>query len=483
MLKQRPYAVFRGLGLALAGLTIVATSANAQGKKAPAKSAPRPAAAAAPASAAAMPQISAAGLRVTGLGVGSNGTELKPFNESPGTTVALAIQAPKGSGIVEIDDHGSKLDAFSDDKGNSLLEEGRIGPFPKISEDGTSALVEVEVRARPAAGASSLSVQGTIAMTLAGGSKPIRAQNVKMDANAAFKIGAATLTISEAKVEEDETKFTVNLTRTLLTTIRDIRFFDAKGQPIEGHRRGSGYFNEKAELELSAKTKDKAFSIEFEVWQNLKTVKAPFKVDVGPGFAAGQHSAGSADSGASDQGAAKAAAAPAAPKKPEGPPPTVSASEGADSVENVIKQLQTSALAAKGPQVLNVIYPTDRTTFAQAITMAMAFMPMGLMDKPDEGKVLEKELDAFFTKHQVKPPFAREADDLFKGVDVPTYVSDSLAFMKAHVKKGDNPADALPIPQGKITDVKVTGDAAVGTMNGKELNFNKLSGRWFIRLQ
>src|SRR5262249_24525244 len=83
-------------------------------------------------------------------------SELKPFNESPGTSIALGITAPKGAGIVEIDDHGSKLDAFSDDKGQSLMEEGRVGPFPHITEDGSAAIVELEVRARPSPGASSV---------------------------------------------------------------------------------------------------------------------------------------------------------------------------------------------------------------------------------------------------------------------------------------------------------------------------------------
>jgi hypothetical protein len=482
MQKQRPSAVSLGLGLVLAGL-MAAPLAGAQASKQrpPAKGATKaPAPATPPAPAGAMPQIAAAGIRVTGLGLGTNGTELKPFNESPGTTVALSIQAPKGSGIVDIDDHGSKLDVFSDDKGASLLEEGRVGPFPKISEDGSAALVELEVRARPSTGAGAIVAQGTIAMTLAGGSKPMRAANVKIDANQTFKIGATTLTISEPKVEDESTRFTVNLPRSLLTTIRQVRFFDAKNAPIEGDRRGSGYFNEKAQLELEVKTKDKAFSIEFEVWQNLRTVKAPFKVEAGLGFAAGPRSGGSdGASAAPDQGAK---AAPPE-KKPEGPPPAVGPTEGAESVEAVVKQLQTAGLAAKGAQVLSVIYPTERTEFAQGVTMAMAFMPMGLMDKPAEGEALQKELDAFFNKHNLKPPFAREADDLFKGVDVNAYVSDALAFMKSKVKKGENPAESLPLPQGKPTDVKITGDKAVATMNGKEINFSKIGNRWFIRLK
>src|SRR5213083_2692975 len=77
------------------------------------------------------PKVSVAGIRVIGGGLGANGSELHAFGEQhPGIAVGLAIQAPEGSGIVEIDDHASRVDAFTDSKGRSLLEEGRFGPFP-----------------------------------------------------------------------------------------------------------------------------------------------------------------------------------------------------------------------------------------------------------------------------------------------------------------------------------------------------------------
>lgn len=433
-----------------------------------------------PAPAAAPPQITAVGIRVTGLGLGANGSELKPFNESPGTTVSLAVQAPKGSGIVDIDDHASKLDVFSDDKGQSLLEEGRVGPFPKIAEDGSAALLEIEVRARPSAGATSLSAQGSVAMTLAGGSKPFRAANVKLAADQTFKIGTTTLTISEAKPEEESTRFTVKLPRSLLTTIRAIRFFDAKNAPIEAERHGSGYFNEKAELELEAKTKDKIVSIEFELWQNLKTIKAPFAVQAGLGLAGGGHASATADPIVTT-GLEKSE--PAAAAKPQGPPPAIAAGDGAASVDAVVKQMQTGALSGKGAQVMSVIYPTERGDYAQGVTMALAFLPMASMDDQKASDALTKELDAFFAKHKVQPPFARDPAELFKGVDVNAFVSDAFAFIKAHAKKGDNPAEMLPVPQGKPENVKVNGDDATATLNGKDVNFSKISGKWFIRLK
>ena len=472
-----------GITIALA-LALAAVPAAAQGKqtkgKRPAASAKPPAPAKASAAPAAKPpQITAVAIRVTGLGLGANGTELKPFNESPGTSVALAVEAPKGSGIVEVDDDGSKLEAFTDDKGQNLMEEARVGPFPHVTQDGSAALVEVEVRARPSAGASSVSVQGALAMTLAGGSKPFRAANVKLDAGQTFKIGTTTLTISDPKAEDDETTFTVNLPRSLLTSIREVHFFDAKNEPIEGRRTGSGYFNEKAELELAVKSKEKVLTIEFDLWQNLKLTKVPFSIEAGLGVASGGRAVDTTV--ANDKPAA--AQDPPAQRKPEGPPPAVSAGEGAESVEAVVKQLQSAAAAGKGAQVLSVIYPTERGDYAQGVAVALAFLPMASMDDQKAADALEKELDAFFAKHNVKPPFNKEPAELFKGVDLNAFVSDSFAFIKSHAKKGDNPNDMLPVPSGKAEDVKVNGDTATATLGGKDVNFSKISGRWFIRLK
>src|SRR6185503_18400958 len=125
-------------------------------------------------------------------------------------------------------------------------------------------------------------------------------------------------------------------------------------------------------------------------------------------------------------------------------------------------------------------YPTDRPTYGQGVAMALAFLPMGSMDNPTASEKIQKELDAFFAKYQLKPPFMRDAEELFKGVDLPAFISGAMAFLKSHAKKGD--PSTLPVPTGKPEDVKITGDEAVATMGGKEVKFARISGRWFIRL-
>jgi hypothetical protein len=456
-------------------LLAIAPVATAQGRggrgtQRPAAAAPPPAPSTPP------PQVSVVAIRVVGVGLGANGTELRPFNERPGTTVALAVQAPRGSGIVDVDDDNSRVEAFTDDKGLTLLEEARVGPFPKVSADGSAALFEVEVRARPSAGAASVTVQGSVALTLAGGSKPVRVNAVRLEPNQTFKVGTTTMTVTTAKVEDDDTRISIGLPRSVLLTVRDIRFFDAKNAPIEGHRNGSGYMNEKAEVDLTAKTKDKTITIEFELWQNLRTLKVPFTAQAGLGVAPG----GKATDAASGEAPSKAEKKI---EKPEGPPPAIRPGEGAESVEAVVKQMQTAALAGKGAQVLSVIYPTDRGEYGQGVAVALAFMPMASMSDEKASAAVQKDLDAFFAKHQLKPPFARDPDDLFKGVDLTAFVSDAMLFIKSHAKKGDNPAEMMPVPPGRPENVKITGDTAVATLGTKDVSFARISGRWFIRLK
>ena len=90
--------------------------------------------------------------------------------------------------------------------------------------------------------------------------------------------------VERLEMKEDEQTFTLKLPRTVMEGIKDVRFFDAKGQPVEGHKSGTGYMNDAGEMSLSVKSKLKALSIEFDVWQGRRTIKVPFKVQAGVGL-------------------------------------------------------------------------------------------------------------------------------------------------------------------------------------------------------
>ena len=89
----------------------------------------------------------------------------------------------------------------------------------------------------------------------------------------------------KARIETsaDEQKFTLKLPRTVMEGIRDVKFFDAKGQALEGRRTGTGYMNDAGEMGLAVTTPLKTVTLEFEVWQGRRTIKVPFKVQTGLG--------------------------------------------------------------------------------------------------------------------------------------------------------------------------------------------------------
>jgi hypothetical protein len=204
--------------------------------------------------ASAMPRIVPGGIRIVGPGIGENAIELQAFNERPGTTIVLFITAPAHAGLVEIDEHASTVTAFADYKGQNLLEEASFGPFPKVSKDGSVGLAEVGVHARPSAGATALSVEGTIAVTLANGSKPQQIPNVRLEVGQTMKLGTTTITIKTVEVSGDSTTITLGIARQAMNAIRDVRFLTAQGAPMESRSAGSGYMNDAGQFDYEVKT-------------------------------------------------------------------------------------------------------------------------------------------------------------------------------------------------------------------------------------
>jgi hypothetical protein len=455
-------------------------STPAPQKSAPAKGAPAKAAApkGAPAPPAPMPKITVAALRIVSGGFGANGSELRPFNEEPGTSVALAVVPPAGAGLVEFDERASRIQAFADDKGQNLLEQGRFGPFPKIAEDGSVAVVDLEVRGRPSPGATSLNLQGTVALTMASGSKPTKLPAIQLAPSKTMRLGTATITVKTMEASEDGLEVTLALSRAVLKTIRGVKFFDPKGAEIESRRSSSGYMNDAAEVEFRLKGAEKNVVVEFDVWQNLRQVNAPVSVEIGlsAGGAAASGAPPSTSSPAPEPSARPAASGP--PKIAPGP------GEGAATVDAVVKQLQSGAAAGKGKDMLAVIFPDDRMLYGQGVATALAFSTMGAAGDEKALEKAQKDVDALIAKHKLAMPIlSKEPADIFKNTDLGAFIGDAMTFMRSQTPKGQDPLASLPVPSGKVENVKTAGDAATATVGGKDLTFAKINGRWFIRLQ
>lgn len=257
--------------MAVCGLAVTATAAP------PAKKAP-------PAKAAAVPTVSVAGIRVVGQGYGEDGREAQPFNESPGVALALVIQAKDG-GIIAFDDDSSALGEINDSEGNSLLENASIWPFPKITKDGKSLIIEMKTKGVPAVGATHVSAKGTVSVTTATGAKPLKIPNVKLANDVTFKVGAGIIDLANVTTEEESTSVSFRSTMAVMGTVKSWKALDAKGAEIEMSDRGYSRSNEDASMSFSLKTTAKVVTLQLEVWQGLKQSAIPFDLKAGVGYA------------------------------------------------------------------------------------------------------------------------------------------------------------------------------------------------------
>lgn len=226
------------------------------------------------------PEISVVGIRVVGAGLGKNREEIRAFNEQPGVAVALAIKMPAGQGIVDLDEDDCELTSVTDDAGTDLGEHAEYGSFPKTSEDGSVGMIEIESRLRPAATASAVLAEGTLVFSASPGSKPTKIANVRLEKGRTFKLATTTITIAEATPGED-TSIELALPRSVLYSIRDVKFFDATGKPLEASRTSRGYMNDDASIGYRITGAGAAVTMEFDVWQNLQQRKVPFKIKAG----------------------------------------------------------------------------------------------------------------------------------------------------------------------------------------------------------
>ena len=420
------------------------------------------------------PKISVAGIRIIGGGLGANGSEIHAFGEQhPGTAVGLAIEVPEGNAIIEIDERGSRLDAMTDNKGRNLLEEGRFGPFPKISEEKSAAMIDVEARGRPSAGASSITLKGIVALTIATASKPTRIANVRLEQGRTMKVGETTITMKTVKAGDDSTELTFALPRSFMNSIHTVRFLDSKGAAIESSRAGSGYMNDAAEVQYDVKSKAKTVAVEFDVWQNIHEMKVPFNLTAGLAVGGGESTSASAPATQPARAATPARTAPSIAPGPD---------DGAASIDAVLSQMQSAGPAGKGKEFLAVIYPDDRGTFGQGLAMGLTFSVLAHMNDEKAAEKSQKEIDALFKKYKVKTPLNKEPSVIFKDTDMAAFVGEGMTYLKNHVPKGQSGADALPIPKGKAENVKMDGDSATANVGGKDIKFARINNKWFIRL-
>jgi len=228
------------------------------------------------------PEVVVAGIQVVRIVASADDFSAKPFHADNGTSMVLWVKMPEGQGLIQIDERASLLQSFTDDKGANIG--GKFGSFPDEFKDGSGGTIDIESSGFPGQGATALLAEGTIAMTVASGTRKTRANNVQLKNDTKFMFGTTSITVAEVETEGDSQKFTLKLPRSVMTTIKEVVFLDARGQALESSNAGRGYMNEAAEMSFSVKTALKTLTIEFEAWQGTRAIKVPFKVKAGLGL-------------------------------------------------------------------------------------------------------------------------------------------------------------------------------------------------------
>lgn len=243
--------------------------------------------------------VEAKGIRIVGEGYGKTefGAELRPFNWSPGTSIALLVLHSAG-GLIEIDEDASKFTQFTDDKGTKLdAKKSKFGnnavniSFPKISKDGKAALVELGVDGLPAKGASSISVKGEIAAVT--GSKKKTEKSVAIGLKKGQKITVGKYKFEVSKVAkpqfgEDPLEITLDVKGGDLDKVAKFQFLKPDGTPIKTSDSGSSTmsFGKLKSVSKSFRIGEKATKaiLSLELWLDRKAVKIPVDVKVSVGF-------------------------------------------------------------------------------------------------------------------------------------------------------------------------------------------------------
>jgi hypothetical protein len=233
------------------------------------------------------PAVRLAGLRVIGPGYGLNGTELRAFNQASGLSLAFVVQAPENTKMVEVDDSKCSLTLLTDDLGHNLLLDGvDWDGFPNISKDGQLALIEVRSKGRPARNSSRLLAKGEIRLRVAASQKTVKIENFKIEIGAKANVEQNIIQIMKAQKENDNLNLVLQIKRSFMNSLKDIRFYNGKGHPIEIRGRGSFTFGNASQIQydLDLKSVPAALMVEIDIWQDLKIMDLPFEIDIGLGL-------------------------------------------------------------------------------------------------------------------------------------------------------------------------------------------------------
>jgi hypothetical protein len=255
----------------------------------------------------AAPKVEVRGIRIVadGYGKGQDG-ELRPFNWSKGTTLAILVTTPD-SAIVEVSKDECELTKFADDKGTNLTgtkgsaQKKSFGHFPAISPDGKACLLELAADGVPAKGATVITASGTIALRCASRKETAKQENVALKQGTKISFGPFQIEIARTgkpespifgfgadEKQKDAWEVTLQAKQDL-SGIVEVKFLDAAGNDMKAadggtdtSRFGSTIVSSDKSFVLPAKTDSATIVVTY--WADMKEVKLPFEVNAAVGL-------------------------------------------------------------------------------------------------------------------------------------------------------------------------------------------------------
>jgi hypothetical protein len=221
--------------------------------------------------------------------------------QSDNFTLVLYIKAP-GKTLLKTDQPAKVITKLADDKGTDLTKSATISPgitgHPsnvqrlmstnlQVTDDGQAAALTIQSGVLPAAGATKITVQGTLAMTCGLHSATDMQKGVALAKDTALNLAGHPAKV--AMVENQGGHLSVEFSSSQpLSTIKSLRFLGADGHEIKATRAGSGYSgftgSETYTVDYSLAEKVDQADIECTYWDKTENITIPINVEAGIGL-------------------------------------------------------------------------------------------------------------------------------------------------------------------------------------------------------
>lgn len=221
---------------------------------------------------------------------------LRPGGVEPGTKVHVLVTGLAQS-IVDVDADATEVALAQDSTGKDLLEEPKkqgfsfgsnspVGPFPRVSDDGAQLILELSFPQTPAPTATSIRVDGSLAVRVATGTAQAKAPNVKT-AGGRFKLAGHDVEVLGLKDNEwqpGQKQLSLKTSTTLLESVASWKILDPAGETISDGPNSTMTVMKTAELSFPLVNAPETVTIVAEVYEGMQTITVPMKLELGLGI-------------------------------------------------------------------------------------------------------------------------------------------------------------------------------------------------------